>query len=114
MVQDSKKRFNEKALLTEIEKRGMTGRRQAPVEVFYDETPAGLFFLDILVEEQVVVEIKAFAHQLTGDELAQVINYVKAGEFPVGLLLNFGRRSLEYRRVFHLRIHHSHPAYRTG
>jgi len=78
----------------------MTARRQAPVEVFYDETPAGLFFLDILVEEQVVVEIKAFAHQLTGDELAQVINYVKAGEFPVGLLLNFGRRSLEYRRVF--------------
>ncbi len=47
-----KEEIYEKALLTEIEKRGMTARRQAPVEVFYEETPAGLFFLDILVEGQ--------------------------------------------------------------
>ncbi len=47
-----------------------------------------------------MVEVKAFNHQLTNDELAQVINYLKATRAPVGLLINFGRRKLEYKRVF--------------
>lgn len=95
-----KEEVYEKSLAAELEKRGITARRQAPVEVFYNEAPVGLFFLDILVDEQVVVEIKALAHQLTGDELAQVINYLKAGQYPVGLLINFGHRKLEFRRIF--------------
>jgi truncated hemoglobin YjbI len=53
-----------------------------------------------LVENQVVVEIKAFSHQLTNDERAQVINYLKATVTPIGLLINFGRRILEFKRVF--------------
>jgi hypothetical protein len=56
--------------------------------------------LDLFVEGQVVVEVKAFSHQLTNDERAQVINYLKATEAPVGLLFNFGRRRLEYKRIF--------------
>jgi GxxExxY protein len=58
------------------------------------------FYLDLFVEGVVVVEVKALCHQLTDDELAQVINYLKAANAPVGLLFNFGRRRLEYRRVF--------------
>jgi GxxExxY protein len=58
------------------------------------------FYLDLFPVRQVVVEIKAFSHQLTNDELAQVINYLKATDAPVGLLFNFGRCRLEYRRVF--------------
>jgi len=60
----------------------------------------GLFILDLYVEDQVVVEVKAFSHPLTNDELAQAINYLKATQAPVALLFNFGRRKLEYRRVF--------------
>ena len=59
-----------------------------------------VFYLDFFAERKVVVEVKAFSHQLTNDELAQVINYLKATGAPVALLLNFGRRRLEYRRVF--------------
>jgi GxxExxY protein len=54
----------------------------------------------LFVEDQVVVEVKAFSHQLTNDERAQVINYLKATGAPVGLLFNFGRRKLEYKRIF--------------
>lgn len=95
-----KEEIYEKALAVEIEKRGMLVQRQVPIEVTYNDEPVGLFFLDILVEGQVVVEIKALSHTLTGDELAQTINYLKAGQYPVGLLLNFGRRKLEFRRLF--------------
>lgn len=59
-----------------------------------------IFYLDLSVADQVIIEVKAFSHQLTNDELAQVINYLKATGAPVGLLFNFGRRRLEYRRVF--------------
>ena len=52
------------------------------------------------MEEQVVVKIKAFRHQLTIDELAQMISYLKASCAPIGLLFNFGRRKLQFRRVF--------------
>lgn len=54
-----------------------------------------LFYLDLFVEGQVVVEVKALSHLLTNDERAQVINYLKATSAPVGLLLNFSRRQLE-------------------
>ena len=56
-------------------------------------------FLDLFVCGTVVVEVKAFSQQLGGDEIAQVINYLNASQAAVGLLFNFGRRKLEWRRV---------------
>ena len=60
----------------------------------------GLLYVDHLVEDAVVVEEKALSHLLTNEEVAQVITYLAALDKPVGLLLNFGRRRLEYRRIF--------------
>ena len=71
-----------------------------PVPVEYEGEQVAIFYSDLFAESQVVIDIKALSHQLTNDELAQMINYLKATGAPVGLLFNFGRRKLEYRRVF--------------
>jgi len=95
-----KEEVYERALAAELKESNIAAQSQFPVEVQHAGVPVALFYLDLFVENTVVVEVKAFAHQLTNDELAQVINYLKATDAPVGLLFNFGRRKLEYRRVF--------------
>jgi GxxExxY protein len=95
-----KEEVYERALAVELERRDIATERQVPVEVLHEGVPVALFYLDLFVQQIVVVEVKAFSHQLTNDERAQVINYLKATEAPVGLLFNFGRRKLEFKRVF--------------
>ncbi|RLC89382.1 MAG: GxxExxY protein [Chloroflexi bacterium] len=95
-----KEEVYERALAAELRDRGIGVERQFRVEVVYDGAPVGLFYLDLFVERTVVVEVKAFAHQLTNDERAQVINYLKATQAPVALVFNFGRRRLDWIRVF--------------
>lgn len=95
-----KEEVYEKSLEVELVHRGMVAIRQYPVHVEYEGEVVAQFFLDLFVEDQVVVEVKALSHLLTNDERAQVINYLKATGTPVGLLFNFGRRALEYKRIF--------------
>ena len=95
-----KEEVYEKALEVKLNQSGFVPNRQYEAHVEYEGELVATFYLDLFVEMQVVVEIKAFSHQLTNDELAQVINYLKATGAPVALLFNFGRRKLEYRRVF--------------
>ena len=108
-----KEEVYEQALLAELSQRGIAASRQHVVEVMHAEMPVALFYLDLLVEQTVVVEVKAFAHQITNDERAQVLNYLKATAAPVGLLFNFGRRRLEYQRIFPP-VTHLGPVQRTG
>ena len=95
-----KEEVYEKALEAKLNLEGIGVERQYKVPVEYEGEQVAIFYLDLLAENKVVIEVKALRHQLTNDELAQVINYLKATGAPVGLLLNFGRRKLEYRRVF--------------
>ena len=108
-----KEEVYEKAMEVELNQVGIIVQRQCQVSVDYEGEQIAIFYLDLFVENQVVVEIKAFSHQLTNDELAQVINYLKATGSPVGLLFNFGRRKLEYKRVFPGKDMNS-PVRRTG
>ena len=107
-----KEEVYEKALEVELNKRDIVVRRQYAVPVEYDGEQVAIFYLDLFVDDQVVVEVKALSHQLTNDELAQVINYLTATGAQVGLLFNFGRRKLEYRRV--LPSKSPGPVQRTG
>ncbi len=109
-----KEEVYERALEAELIQRGIPTSRQHRVEVTHAGIPVALFMLDLFVAETVVVEIKAFPHQLTNDELGQVIGYLKATSAPVGLSINFGRRRLEYRRVFPGRVAEGEMPRRLG
>ena len=94
-----KEEVYERAVEVELRDREIGVERQFPVEVAYADLQVGQFYLDLFVEQTVVVEIKAFPHLLTDDEQGQVINYLKATQAPVALLFNFGRRKLEWKRL---------------
>jgi GxxExxY protein len=87
------------ALGLELQREGLSYEEEKGVEIYLDGASIGLLYLDLLVEDCVVVEMKASPHMLTDEELAQVITYLGATGLRVGVLVNFGRGRLEYRRV---------------
>jgi GxxExxY protein len=89
----------ENALLIELEKRGIKVQCQHPISVYYDGKAAGEYFADIIVEGKVIIEIKATRRVLPEHE-AQLLNYLKATDMEVGLLLNFGPSPQFKRRAF--------------
>jgi len=89
----------EKALMIEFKKEGIPATSQSPIQVFYEDEIVGEYFADILVDHKVIVEIKA-AKSLTTENEAQLLNYLKATEIEVGLLLNFGPKPVVKRKVF--------------
>lgn len=95
-----KEAFYQRALSAELAKAGVEFVAEQPVEISIDGHYIGQLYIDHLVGGAVVVEEKAVSHLLTDDEIAQVITYLIATDKPVGLLINFGRRSLEYKRIF--------------
>jgi GxxExxY protein len=78
-----------RALSAELRERGLKVHEEAPVEVRYKGLAVGSFKLDLLVEDRVIVEAKATA-ALGGSDKRQVINYLRATNLEVGLLLHFG------------------------
>jgi GxxExxY protein len=89
----------ENALLIEFRKSGLAAKPQAPIKVLYDQQIVGEYFVDILVEDCVIVEIKA-VKSLVKEHEAQLLNYLKASQMEVGLLINFGPKPEIKRKVF--------------
>jgi len=94
-----KERFYQRALTAEMRAVELRVQEEWPFDLYVDDGFIGRIYLDHLVEEIVVVEVKAFPHLLTNEEIAQVICYLAATDFKVGLLFNFGRKRLEYKRI---------------
>ncbi|HLC23959.1 MAG TPA: GxxExxY protein [Dehalococcoidia bacterium] len=90
----------QKAMVARLPDAGLVVEEQVPAEVALDGGSLLTYVLDLLIERQVIVELKAVSHPVTNDDIAQVIDYLAATGLPVALLLNFGRTRLEFRRIF--------------
>ena len=89
----------ENALLIELHKNGLCAENQKQIKVYYNEFQVGLYFADIIVEDSIILEIKAAEFIVEEHEL-QLINYLKATRIEIGLLLNFGKRAEFRRKIF--------------
>jgi len=88
----------EEALAYEFELQKIKFQRQRELPVFYKEKYIKPFVCDFIVADKVIVELKALK-QIGEIEKLQVINYLKASGFEIGLLFNFGNKSLEWNRL---------------
>ncbi len=85
--------------MIEMDKSDLLCAQQLPITAFYDKIVVGNFFADIAVEETVIVEIRA-VEELTKAHEAQLLNYLKATNYEVGLLINFGPTPKVIHKIF--------------
>ena len=89
----------ENALYFELINNGMPCRRQVPIKVLYKDFPVGDYYADIVVEDKIILELKA-ASALSTEHECQLINYLKATDIEIGILLNFGTKPQFSRKIF--------------
>jgi GxxExxY protein len=87
----------ENALLIELRNIGLKAKAQVPINVTYKDKIVGEYFADIVVEDQVLIELKAI-EQLQKVHEAQLLNYLKATKYKIGLLVNFTHPKAEIKR----------------
>ena len=88
----------ENALLYELRKQGINVESQVSINVYYEDMVVGAYFADIIVEDLIIVELKAITELATSHEV-QLINYLKATKKKVGLLINFGDKITIRRKI---------------
>ncbi len=88
------------ALFVAIKEKGLKIEAEKRFEVFFKGKKIGLYIADLVVENAVIIELKC-CESLLGEHQAQLINYLKASGVFVGLLVNFGKRKIEYKRLHH-------------
>jgi GxxExxY protein len=94
----------QRALAIEMQKQGLSFQREMEMEIYYDGFKIGTRRVDFFVEENIMVELKALI-KMEDVHLTQAMNYCQAYNLPIGLLINFGAKSLEFKRVYNV----NHP-----
>lgn len=89
----------QRALQAKLVAEGLTAPVEYHKEIYDSEVWLGRLYIDHWVNECVVVELKAVSHPMGNDEVSQVIAYLAAMNAQVGLLINFGQKRLEYKRI---------------
>ncbi len=100
----------EKALCIELRNAGVNCLPQKQIKVFYRGKKVGLYYADIVVEDKIIIELKT--SPIINEHVFQLLNYLKATEIEVGILLSFGKNAKFKRKIFtnerkseHLKIH---------
>ena len=102
----------QRALAIEMEKQGLSFQREMEMSIFYQGYDIGTRRVDFFVEDNIMVELKAIIN-LDDVHLAQAMNYCQAYGLPIGLLINFGAKSLEFKRVYNVN-HEDNKEYKKG
>jgi GxxExxY protein len=89
----------ENAMIHELRNHGFICKNQRQISVFYDGIEVGVYYPDIIVNEIIILELKATEYLMEENEI-QLINYLKATEIEIGLLLNFGKKPEIKRKIF--------------
>jgi GxxExxY protein len=88
------------SLVVALTNQGLKVTAEKGFEVVFLEKKVGIFVPDLIVEDEVIVELKC-CQNLSGEHQAQLINYLAVTKIEIGLLVNFGNRKLEFKRVYH-------------
>lgn len=88
----------ENAMIIELTNLGLETQNQVPISVYYEGDVVGNYFADIVVNNSVIIEVKAI-ESLRKEHECQLVNYLKATDIEVGLLINFGKEPKFIRRV---------------
>jgi GxxExxY protein len=100
----------QKALSIEMTKQELVFGMEIEMKIFYEEIEIGKRRVDFFVADKIMLELKAVS-AIDDQHLAQAINYLEAYKLPIGLLINFGAKSLEYKRVYNTK-HPDNAGYR--
>lgn len=92
-------RVYENALKIELEVNGFHVEKQKAIKVYYKESKVGEYYADLVVNNEIILELKA-AESICLEHEYQLINYLKATNFELGLLLNFGKKPEIKRKIF--------------
>jgi len=87
------------AMMIALHEQGLKAEAQVPIRVHYHGHPIGDFIADIEVEKKVILELKS-AQGIATEHMAQLIHYLKLTSRPVGMILNFGRQRVQYKRLY--------------
>jgi GxxExxY protein len=90
----------ENSLMVLLRREAIAARQQFPVRVYFEGEDVGFYRADIVVDGKIVIEVKA-AEGLIDAHRVQTLNYLRATDLRLGILLNFGKEKLQYQRLVH-------------
>jgi len=88
-----------RAMVFELRKQNMVVKEEQPLKVYYEESVVGEFFVDLFVENEIIVELKSVENLSKAHEV-QLVNYLNGMKKNIGLLINFGPAGVEVKRKY--------------